>query len=424
MSIVRSAAVTALGLALSLPVAAANIGLSHASARSLGQGGALVARADEPAALRFNPAAAAKLPGLQVQTGLSLALQRDSYESPSGSWRTSSTQLEVPSLSATWRLPGAGSPLALAIGMTPAVEHRIAWQSPTFAGRFLRRAERVRVVEAPFVVAWEIDPRWSFGAGPRYLRGRTARTELVPIFQDGAGTPLAAEVTRFAEADVDGWAFDLGILFADVVWGWGAAARSGVTLDGTGSALARTRQVVPPAGSGSPAREAARASLAFELPWEVAGGIWLAPYPELRIELAASLQAWSEIEATRATFTPDTVGDGPEVVTPRDWKDTVSLRLGVEGDLNEDWILFGGVALEPSPAPSATLEPGFPRGDAVAYSLGAGYSGRNWSADAAIARFSFTSRSAAGQEVLAPDVEGRYRARQHRLALSFRWHVR
>ena len=49
------------------------------------------------------------------------------------------------------------------------------------------------------------------------------------------------------------------------------------------------------------------------------------------------------------------------------------MRVGAEFDLRQNLQLYGGIALEQSPVNAATLEPGFPRGDAQVLAAGIGY---------------------------------------------------
>ena len=159
----------------------------------------------------------------------------------------------------------------------------------------------------------------------------------------------------------------------------------------------------------------------FELPREIRAGIWYAPYPELRLELDASLQSWSSLEATDVTYDPDVFLDGPRVRTPRDWKDTTSLRLGLEGDITDNFLLFGGVASEPSPVPDSTVEPGFPRGDAMVYAAGFTYNFPQLSFDVGYSFHDYDDRGTRSQELLNPNRTGTYSAADQVWGFAVRW---
>jgi long-subunit fatty acid transport protein len=109
------------------------------------------------------------------------------------------------------------------------------------------------------------------------------------------------------------------------------------------------------------------------------------------------------------------------VVRRRDWDSVLSMRLGAEGDLSDAWALFGGVAFEPSPVDDATLEPGFPRGDAMVYGLGFSYRAARVTFDVGYSFHDHDARGARAQEALQPQREGRYEAREQVWAASARW---
>src|SRR3954453_23275378 len=60
---------------------ASGVGLFQHGARATGQAGAFTARASDPSALTYDPAAITKLPGLQLQAGLDFNNATDTYTS-------------------------------------------------------------------------------------------------------------------------------------------------------------------------------------------------------------------------------------------------------------------------------------------------------------------------------------------------------
>jgi long-chain fatty acid transport protein len=73
-------------LAGSSLASASGFGLFQHGGRAMGQAGAFTARASEPSALTYNPAAITKLDGFQVQAGLDLNNASDEYRSATGSF--------------------------------------------------------------------------------------------------------------------------------------------------------------------------------------------------------------------------------------------------------------------------------------------------------------------------------------------------
>jgi long-subunit fatty acid transport protein len=109
------------------------------------------------------------------------------------------------------------------------------------------------------------------------------------------------------------------------------------------------------------------------------------------------------------------------VTTSRDWKDTTSLRLGLEGDITDSFTMFGGIAQEPSPVPDRTLEPGFPRGDAMVYAIGFTVNLPHISFDVGYSLHQHDRRGAANQEPFNPTRTGSYSTNDPTWGFSVRW---
>lgn len=391
----------------------------------MGQVGAFTARAPEPSALTYNPAAITRLDGFQLQAGLDFNNARDKYASATGGFSARHIIQFPPALYATWKQQGG--PFALGIGIDSPFYYSLDWNVRLFPGRFLARRTELRVYEVHPVLAYDLGEGWSVGGGLRYAFGNLDQDDnaIVPVFV-GAGTPpVNVEVERNAGADVDALAWDVAVHYAAPSWGWGAVYRSPERLKGTGDVDYSPRDVP----TGIPGLDAAlrsrfasgSARQAFELPREIRAGVWYAPYPELRIELDAGFQSWSSLEATDVTYDPNAFGDGPTVSTRRDWEDTTSLRLGVEGDITDSFVLFGGVAQEPSPVSGRTLEPGFPRGDALVYAAGFTYNLPQISFDVGYSFHDHDDHGASNQELQNPGRTGSYSGSDQVWGFSVRW---
>lgn len=417
----------AAGLAGPIPAAAAGFGLFQHGGRAMGQAGAFTARASEPSAVFYNPAAIVRLEGLQAQAGLDFDNPEDTYSSATGRFSASHVIQFQPALYATWK--PQDSSWALGVGLDTPYWYRINWRPVLFPARFLQRTFEVRVFELHPVVAYDLGGGWSLGGGLRYLYGTMEQGEngRVNIFLTPGQPAIPIEVERTAEADVDAFSWDLALHYAAPAWGWGVVLRDKAELKGSGD-LDYEPLDVP---VGIPGLDTAvrnrfpggSARQSFEIPREIRGGVWYAPYPELRLEVDASWQTWSSLENTDVTYDPNAFGDGPTVTTRRDWEDTLGLRLGVEGDITETFMLFGGVALEPSPVPGETLEPGFPRGDAIVYAAGLSYSFPQISFDLGYSFHDHEGRNAEGQELLNPGRSGRYTGEVQVWGFAVRWRL-
>jgi long-chain fatty acid transport protein len=408
---------------------ASGFGLFQHGARAIGQAGAFTARAVDPSSVTYDPAGITQLPGLQAEAGLDMNNPTIDYSSSSGKFSARHIIQFPPALYVTWR-PKSG-PLAFGIGYDSPFNDSLFWEPVDFPGRFINRRTEVRLYEVHPIVAYDLGAGWSVGAGFRYAFGNLDRdTNAIETLAVGSPsgpvTPVTVEIRRNATADVNATAWDVSLHYGAPSWGFGGVYRSSESFKGDGDVSYKLRDTP----TGVPGFDAAfqsqfgrgRVRESFELPREVRGGIWYAPYPELRIELDASFQSWSSLQATDTTYSPNPVNPAfPTETTPRGWKDTTGLRLGVEGNVTDHFLLYGGVALEQSPVPDRTVEPGFPYGDFMVYAAGFGYDFATISFDLAYSYHKFDSRNAPHQELANPAVTGSYGGRDSVFGLTARW---
>ena len=402
------------------------VSLSQHGGRGLGQVGALTARADDPSAVSYNPAGLVHLPGVQLQAGLDFMAPRDDYESATGSYSAQHTIQFPPALYVTWRLPEDRVPLAFGFGIDSPVWHLVTWQEALYPGRYLTRKQELTILDFAFTAAYPLSSEWSIGGSAHYLRGDLGEGNNHWVTADGSSGPVPLEVERLAESTVDGLAFDLAVQLKKASWGWGAVVRSATEVAGKGDVTYRVRDVPP-----DPELEqgvfdrftTGSSTQAFDLPWEARTGFWYAPYPELRLELDLAYEGWSVVESTTVTYRPDPVDEESETTETRErqWEDTLNVRLGVEGDITDEWVFFGGLGYQGSPVPTETLEPGFPRGDTWIMGLGFSYNLETLSFDAGYSYHISADRSATGQELAAPEITSDYSSRAQVFGVSVRW---
>ena len=414
----------ALGASLA---AASGFGLFQHGARAIGQAGAFTARASDPSAMTYNPAAITKLSGVQLEAGLDMNNPTIDYTSQTGSFQARHIIQFPPAIYLTWRPKNI--PFAFGLGYDSPFNDSLFWEPALFPGRFITRRTEVRVYEIHPVVAYDLGEGWSVGAGFRYAFGNLDRdlNTIANVLPDGTANPVPVpvEIERRATSDVNATAWDVSVHYAAPHWGWGAVFRSAESLKGNGDVRYKPRDVpnVPGLDTALQSRfSPGGVRQSFEIPREVRAGVWYAPYPELRIELDASFQSWSSLEATDITYTPNPFHPlTPTETIPRDWKDTTGLRLGVEGNVTDHFLLFGGIALEQSPVPDHTIEPGFPYGDFMVYAAGFTYEFAWVSFDLAYSYHDFDSRRASNQEPQNPGRTGTYGGRDSVFGIAARW---
>ncbi len=404
---------------ISVPPGAAHasgFGVFQHGGRPTAQAGAFTARASDPSAVSYNPAAIVRLEGFQLELGAGLGVPHDELSLGREDY-TAENQLKFPPTAyLTWR-PARHSRWAFGLGLDSPVWHQENWPAPVPGGN--RARFEVEVLQLHPVVAFAIDKRWSVGAGIRHLSGRLRDDYEVVL--DSGRNPNTFWVTgeRLAKTDVDGWAGDVSVSFRNAVWGFGSVFSSGAKLDGAADVdVVEVRYHGPPGnGPRVPASiayllEQAPRGLGIDLAPELRVGTWVAPDPKLRLELDVALAWWSKADWDRPRESP-ACGAPCSSLLPRDWRDTVSIRLGAERDVTNRLQLAMGVGHEPSPVPDRTLEPGVPQGDAWVFAMGASYGLPHVAFDVAYSFHGHSDRKDFGQR--------RYSSRAQVLAMSMPW---
>ncbi|MEO8197093.1 MAG: outer membrane protein transport protein [Thermoanaerobaculia bacterium] len=409
---------------LSAPLAAAGFGLFQHGGRGAAQAGAFVARADDPSAVRYNPAGVARLDGFQFEAGLDFQAPVDELDS-SGQTDLAHHIIQFPpAIYATWKPKELAVPLTFGLSLDAPFWTIVNWDTALFPGRFDTIRQETSLFELRPTVAWAIDERWSLGGSLRYVRGgfetSWATTEVFAAGQQNVVTQINSE----AATQVDGFGFDLGVQYTAPTWGLGAVLGSGVALDGSGDI-----GYFPPEPFADARAEAAfrgrfvssSAQMDFALPPTLSAGLWWGVTASLKLEGDVVWTGWSTLDRTRIHIAVDPYAAPPPALDRRrDWNDVVALRLGAEWTLSPQWALGGGLAFEPSPVPDKTIEAGFSQGDTTVFAFGASYNLPGLSFDAGYSYHQSADRKADfdGYDFPYP---GTFSSRAQVFSISARW---
>jgi len=305
-----------------------------------GTGGAGAARDDEAGAAWTNPAALADDGGVRLGVGLVLARPQVSAQADDGTWTadTDGGWSTPPHLDAAWSGRGLTAGVALGVPFGGGVTWPADW-----AGRFEIVSSELLVGRiAPFVGVRFGDVR--VAAGPHVDRGRlTVRRRLDFIDAEGDA------VVDVAGTGIGG--------HAAVWWSRGALALGATYKSRTRIAMRGGADFeTPPEFSGAAPDQRARATitvpdrLAFGASWQ--RGRW-------RALVDVDVTLWGTYDRLTIDFADDATAD---VHQRNDWHTTAAVRLGGERALGAATVVRAGVAIDPSPAPDATLSPSSPDG--------------------------------------------------------------
>lgn len=399
-------------LALLLPTAttaeASSYGIFQHGARGVAQVGALVARADDPSAVAYNPAGLA----YAVSSGLSLGataldgsdVYRERFrhgffvaERPDfvGFSRSDPSLELLPAIYVAWRDEERFGPWSFGLGIDSPFRHEHDWGDGIDSLTLDLRRNALDLRQVHPTVAFGGGDSWSVGGGLRYLWGRherSTRSTFAPVDSQGEMVPTA--VALHHGVDVDGFGYDLGARFrpgGSKVWTLGVVYRSAVEVEGTGAEALRVLEPpTDPVASENLSRvlegiDGLPFTTSLDLPAELAGGVAFAPLPWLRLEADLVYTVWSRFEERRDGL--DFSGNPfPGQALVEGWEDTLSVRGAAEASLGRSFTVAGGVAREPSPLPGERFDSSWFRGDATVYGLGLSFHRGRWHLDAAYAR--------------------------------------
>jgi long-subunit fatty acid transport protein len=158
---------------LLLPASAAADGflLFQHGGRTTAQAGAFAARASDPSAVRFNPAAIARLDGLQFQAGLDFLAPSDDFESAGRVDSPNHLIQFPPALYLSLKPKELAAPVAFGISVDAPLWNIQNWDTDGFPGRFDTLRQELTLYEIRPTVAWAIDERWSLCGALSYVDG-------------------------------------------------------------------------------------------------------------------------------------------------------------------------------------------------------------------------------------------------------------
>ena len=314
----------------------------------------------DPSAVTHNPAAIVRLRGLQVVVGLALDFRRNDVSGALDDYALQPDGDVSPSPSAylVWRPPGQ-SKWAVGVGFDAPVWHRQEGPDSRFIFPYGIRFEATWRQVHP-VVAFAVDDQWSLGAGVRHVSGTLREVYLTNLATGrgagGRGGTYLVGGQRLARADVGGWAADASLSFRKAAWGFGAVYSTGTSLPGQADVQVRRLNTGPSeaqsrvAASLSYLLHAAPRGLGYDVAPELRVAGWMAPFSGLRVELDLARAFWSTTEWYRPQE-PGACDASCTMFPPREWRNTLAVRLAAEHDMTKRFQLAVGIAKEPSPLP-------------------------------------------------------------------------
>jgi long-chain fatty acid transport protein len=362
MHTLRTTLFAALGLGALAGTASANgFYINEHDAKVSGRGGAAIASDDDPSSVIFSPGGIALGTGTRVSLSASFITATGSYTDARNNDQLTESDSDpavLPSLSATSRINDL-----LAVGVAFHLPFGLALSWPdNHAQADVIQDQALRTYFITPSVGLNLNnyvPGLSVGGGVDLVPA-TVTLERAVIFGDTRGT-----------AELGGSAFGIGgrvgVQYRPAALRQlqvGVMYRSQVNLDFEGKGDFDIDPVyrgqLPPDGD---------ITTKIRLPQSVSGGVAVNATPQLQLEVNAIWMNWKKFNELRIVLP-----GGVETVSPQNYEDTVTVRVGAEYRLpNVGAAVRAGYVYDPTPIPGTTVSAQLPDGDRHVLTAGGSY---------------------------------------------------
>jgi len=384
---------------LSTSAFGAGFALYEGSARGNVIGGGLVASADDPSALFYNPAGITQLKGIQTQIGFTAItpmMTVDTTVSPARAYQAAgnySTDFQrnwffPPHAYLTYQINDswwAGLGIFSRFGLGTEYKDPM---NPAWPGRYNSYRASIQEVEINPNIAWKINDKFSVAAGV------VASYFNLTLQKDIAGVLLGAgsDIDMKLSGDSWGWGWNLALQYKPTDWAqFGLTYRSKIEQNVKGN-VAVSRTWTPSAavsianmsaGGDVPLPDMIFAGMNFNVTKTVSvgGGVYWTGwqyYDKLQINFGAPFGA----------APPSTTA-----VSQKNWANVARYLIGTEWKATPNWDLRLGYAYDTSPIPDNTQDYILPDNDRHMWSIGAGYHQNAWSVDLSYTFMQIINRS-------------------------------
>lgn len=292
----------------------------------------------------------------------------------------------------------------------------------SFGGRFKGQYSKVEVVTLQPTLSYQINDRVSVGFGPTINK---IKGKLVNKLDNSAAFGTGETKVGIKGDDV-AYGFNVGLMVDvtdSLTWGLTYHSKVDYTLEG------RTRITN---GSGpifSQFNGDYDASLDFTTPETIDTSVTYKLDDQWTLYAGTTFTRWSRLQeiVVENQGTPSLLGMQPigEVSEELKWHNTWSYAIGASYQLNPQWVLRTGLAIDPSPAENEHRSVRIPVGNRKVFSVGAGWSPNpDLTIDVAYsylqessAKVNQASKELAGAEI-APGFSAEYNNSAHGLGLQ------
>ena len=382
------------------------------------RGEAVVATADNPSAIFYNPAGITQLEGLYVRGGAYLLNYNTSFKPPPGRFNSGQTYNEQDNFAAAPRIfityTPTNAPVSFGLGVYAPFGGKTSWPQKTGFRSVALNGELTYITINP-VVAWEIFPSLSMAAGPMVNYVDMNMEQGLDTF------PQPVNYYRF---NGTGWSagYNLGLRWQALEQlSFGATFRSSakVKLDG------QTEFQEPPFIPSS----SRSANMDLNFPMCAVVGVSYRPTPKWNLEFDASYTDWSSFGSNNIYQANPPPGLKTVVPVTLDWQPSWMYEFGVTRYFENCWNVSAGYCFSGNSVPNSYYTPLAADMDRHFFSVGTGYKGGHLSFDVAY-QFGYakTQTVTGSKPSTSPggpagqNADGKYDFNSSAVSVSVGWH--
>ncbi|MFA6600837.1 MAG: outer membrane protein transport protein [Candidatus Omnitrophota bacterium] len=378
------------------------------SARSLAQGDAVTAQADEPAAISYNPAGIVNLPGIQMQSNGAVISSFTFQSGPDGSQSKSTGSINFIPTGYVTINPGCllGDRVAFGFGSDSPFGLSNKYKSASPIAHYTTYDAWLKMYTLKPVAAVKVTDWLSLGGGPIYYR----------IFDFGGVMAYPNQALGFPFPDGQA-----RLNLSGNTWGWHMGAlvkphrqhqfgfyfRSPVTVRARGLVKVENATVGGNFETGG--------NVKINLPLDFTFGYAFKPTERTTIETDFVYTRWSTHRRLFINADPVNMFDDAILSAigkaDKDYNDSFLIGLGANHKLNKKWTLLGGMDFRWAAVPEAHFTPSVPDSNRLSVSVGVQYAFTDY-LDIALTHYSSFSLTRKIDndisETLGTSVDGRY----------------
>jgi long-chain fatty acid transport protein len=372
----------------------AGFALYEGSARGNALGGSLVARADDPSALFYNPAGITQLPEMQVMAGATTIGPGTHVVTTRGGTETrSETKAHLwlsPHLYSTYQCTNA---IWFGLGVFSRFGLGTEFDD-TWPGRYNSYNAVIQTLTVNPNVAFKVSDKLSLAAGASWMwLDLTLEQKIDFGGMVGNSNALDVDQSLTGEGDDSGYGFNLALHYRACDWmSLGISYVSQVRQKIKGDA-----DFSKPSGISAGLFQDTKASGKIRLPDMVFLGLAFYPTRRLSLEIDGVWTGWSTYDQFTVDYRDPILPGLDSVTQDKHWNDVWRLQLGTEYQVS-DWLdLRLGYVRDNSPIPEETADYLVPSNDRHVYTMGCGLHRGRWTGDLSYSYVDSANRSVAAR---------------------------